>query len=560
MQEAMQAEIEESLVVQAKTVSADIDKMLFERLQNIVTWNQLEIMQDIRINDVDKRLSIFLSQLKTSYSGVYRTIYCTNDAGVIVASSDSDMLNREPQKTPDWLQAYLSGGRITLESPTLLLGNPAHILTMRSSIASAFGGHNIGEVVLQFEWSQIFALLDQSAKTGQMLVILDQEGNVIAASSALRENKSLSATLFRSWLPSGTDHKVIVKKGEPLWASDVIVGFDRSSGYEHFAGFGWSTLIIQPLDQAFVPVRKVAITLLAIVSATIGITVIISAWVARVIAHPIVALTQFTRRFARDSSPPDPPAANGEVGELTNAFVQLVRDIEVSKQQLVRASKLAVVGEMAAAIAHEVRTPLGILRSAAQVLQCESGISTEGREMTEIIETETERLNRLVLTMLDSARPRAPEFTAVDVHEIIQHCVALLQAQARKKSIFISASCTAADSWIEADSEQITQVMLNLILNAVQILSEEAHIEINTRLGADGIFIEIADDGPGIPLEARARIFEAFFFRREGGIGLGLAIVQQIVIAHGGSINASSSPLGGALFRIYLPKKIGNQA
>jgi two-component system sensor histidine kinase HydH len=251
-----------------------------------------------------------------------------------------------------------------------------------------------------------------------------------------------------------------------------------------------------------------------------------------------------------------PPAAHGgEVGELTESFVQMVRDIDQSQQNLVRASKLAVVGEMSSVIAHEVRTPLGILRSSAQMLQRETGISEEGRELVGFIESETERLNRLVSAMLDTARPRAPSFGEVDMHGLIEKCIAMLGALAEKKRVAVTASLRAAKPVIECDEEQITQVLLNLLMNGLQILDQGGQIEIATHDDERELTIEIADDGPGIDPAEWAKVFEAFFFKREGGIGLGLAIVQQIVISHGGEIGAAESRLGGALFRIRLPRK-----
>jgi signal transduction histidine kinase len=322
------------------------------------------------------------------------------------------------------------------------------------------------------------------------------------------------------------------------------------------AGFGWTTLVIQPVDQALAPVHRMAIIFLGLLGLIMLLTFSMATWVSREIARPITALTGFARGYMRSKVLQAPPVARGgEVGELTEAFVQMVRDIDQSQQNLVRASKLAVVGEMSSVIAHEVRTPLGILRSSAQMLQRESGISEEGRELVGFIESETERLNRLVSAMLDTARPRAPSYGAVDMHDLIGKSIAMLGAQAAKKQVGVSASLRAAKPVIECDEEQITQVLLNLLMNGLQILDHGGRIEIDTHDDERYLYIEIADDGPGIDPAERTRVFEAFFFKREGGIGLGLAIVQQIVNSHGGEIEAAESRLGGALFRIRLPRK-----
>ncbi|NMG36747.1 two-component sensor histidine kinase, partial [Azoarcus sp. TTM-91] len=148
-----------------------------------------------------------------------------------------------------------------------------------------------------------------------------------------------------------------------------------------------------------------------------------------------------------------------------------------------------------------------------------------------------------------------PRFAPTDLHALIRKSLGLLSGQAEKKRIRFDAVLEAVNPEVAVDAEQCTQVMLNLLLNGIQILAEGGRIRVSTRDSAEEFTIDIADDGPGIPPAERSRVFEAFFFRREGGMGLGLAIVQQIVAAHGGSIEAGDSELGGALFRIRLPRR-----
>ena len=553
--EAVQAEIERNLAIQATGVAADIDKMMFERLQNAATWSHLDIMQDLQVRDVDKRLSHFLSDLHAGYKDVYLDLSCVDRDGQIISSSDAAEVGQRVTARPVWLDATLSGASVQLESPTAT-GDGA--LLMRVPVASAFVGGTLGQLRLKLDWTEIDDVLDQATSGGgRMLAVLDREGRLIAASSALRARGMLLGKALAAWRTgTAAGPTVSVRPGAPLADSDVIVGTARSHGYAGFAGFGWTTLIIQPVDQALAPVHRMALIFLGLLGLIMLLTFSMASWVSREIARPVAALTGFARGYMRSKVLQAPPVARGgEVGELTEAFVQMVRDIDQSQQNLVRASKLAVVGEMSSVIAHEVRTPLGILRSSAQMLQRESGISDEGRELVGFIESETERLNRLVSAMLDTARPRAPSYAAVDMHDLIGKSIAMLGAQADRKQVSVTASLRAARPVIECDAEQITQVLLNLLMNGLQILDHGGRIELATYDDDRFLAIEIADDGPGIDPAERTRVFEAFFFKREGGIGLGLAIVQQIVGAHGGEIEAAESRLGGALFRIRLPRR-----
>ena len=248
-----------------------------------------------------------------------------------------------------------------------------------------------------------------------------------------------------------------------------------------------------------------------------------------------------------------PPAGGpAEVEMMSRAFGKMIDDLERSRAELMRAAKLAVAGEMAAAMSHEVRTPLGILRSSAQVLLREPNLGDEAREVCGFIISETERLNKLVSTLIDSARPRPPELLATDIAALVEQSAAMLRSQAEKKHIQLAFDLNAP-AYAYCDVEQITQVLLNLLLNAIQVLQEGGHIRIQVRQTAEHVITVIADDGPGIPPELQDRIFDPFFSQREGGIGLGLAVVRQIVLAHHGDISARTSETGGAEFRLQLP-------
>ena len=366
---------------------------------------------------------------------------------------------------------------------------------------------------------------------------------------------------LKLWLAHLSDKGVVTLKGGPLHVSRVIVGFSRSRGYGAFAGLNWVTLVIEPVNLALRPVHRLSVLFLVLLLATLAIATWASLWVGNSIARPIVALTTFTRRFRADKTlPPPPRAPRNEVGELTAAFVETVGDLDRARQNLVRASRFAMMGEMAAVMTHELRTPLGILRSSSQILQNEAALSEEGRELVGFIESETERLNRLVSGMLDSVSPRPPVFRMTDVHALLHGCVVMLLARIEKSGVRIEESLDSPNPYCECDPEQMTQVFLNLVMNAVQAVSENGRVSVRTRSVPGRLIVEVADNGPGIPEEDYGKIFESLFHKREGGIGLGLVVVQQIVSAHGGDVTVGRSVLGGAEFRVALPMRQGRLA
>jgi two-component system sensor histidine kinase HydH len=550
--EALQAEIEHSLVSQAESVASDINKIMFERLQNAATWSTLEVMQDLHVQDVDKRLSNFLAKLKIGYGGVYRELYVLDRNGRVISSSNPAELVRQFGSDPVWQTVSLAGATVTVARP--VRSEQAAILAISAPISSQFGGDLLGALVLHFDWGQIDSLLDSAATGSRMIALVDASGRLLAASRNLKDAGLLSGQALE-WQLQKRSSGAFSHTGFPVWDSDVVVGLGHPSGFAGFTGIGLTALVIQPQSDAVAPINRMAAIFLVILGSLVLITFGVAGWVSGAIARPIIELTAFTQNYKRDQSLlVAPPAASGEVKELGDAFTQMMHDIDQSQSKLVRASKLAMVGEMSAVIAHEVRTPLGILRSSAQMLRRETGLSDEGRELMGFIEAETDRLNRLVSAMLDSARPRTLNKVPTDLHVLIRQSSVLLGAQLEKARITVTDRLDAADPVVSCDAEQITQVLLNLILNALQVLPVGGKIRVGTHEKLDQFFIDISDDGPGIPVEERNRIFEAFFFRREGGVGLGLAIVQQIVAAHGGDIEADQSDLGGARFTIRLPR------
>ena len=516
---ALKTEIQRDMQTHAEATAAEIDRMLFERLQNTVSWSRLEVMQDARIGDVDKRISNFLSELKNSYQDVYTELYVVDRRGMVIASSNPYRSGQPAPRLTHWLDT-----RVAL-SHVRLAGIVNQQLPILIEIEDEFSDEPLGTLVTLFDWRQIEAVLSGAVAGRSAAALFDRQNNLL----------------------SNTDRWFKTEAAKKLSASAI------TTGYQGFNGFSWRVTVSQNRSQALTPVRQMAYIFAGMLIATVLLLTLVAVPVASSITRPLVRLTEFANRFMRSSAELNPPTGGpAEVDTMARAFGKMIEDLERSKENLTRAAKLAVVGEMAAALSHEVRTPLGILRSSAQLLLREPGLSEEGREVCGFIISETDRLNKLVTTLIDSARPRAPEFSATDIGELAQQCTGMLRAQAEKKRITLT--CKTEEGAIAAcDAEQITQVILNLLLNAIQVLPEGGHIEVAVRPDGEHILLTVADDGPGIPPEHREQVFDPFFTQRAGGIGLGLSIVRQIVGAHHGEISVGSSAMHGAEFRLRLP-------
>jgi signal transduction histidine kinase len=548
--QALQSEIAHNLQFGASAVLQRIDAFFFERLENIRVWRHLEIMQDIRVEDVDKRLSRFLSDLRVGHGAVYQALLCTDKDGRIVAASDSEWIGKLKPAGNVWIKVPGNDATVVMES---LQTDKSIIVALRTTIPDAFGKGDLGYLYALLNWSEVSDLLDDAVTDSKRgAVLLDADGRVIAASAALRQRRNIYSLRLAEWLDGSALAGAHIKDGASLGYASLLVGSAASSGYQHFPGFGWHLLMLEPTDVAFAPIWRLLLAMMVLLVLTLVVAGWISSRLAARIARPIVSLTEFTRRFRKgEQAEPLPSAATmSEVGELNQAYADMIDALERSREQIVRAGKLAVVGEMAAVMAHEVRTPLGILRSSAQLLERQPNLGERERELTGFIISETDRLNRLVTMLLECASPRAPDFKPHDLHEIIEHVLDLLTSKAEHKQVRLERQLLAINSILVCDREQLIQIVLNLVINALHFVPDDGRIVVATHNEADSLIMIVADDGPGIPADLRPRVFDPFFTRREGGIGLGLTIVQQIVQVHHGEIWAKESRWGGACFNI----------
>jgi two-component system sensor histidine kinase HydH len=558
--QALAAEIGRNLDNEAAMLMEQVDMLLYERLQNVHSWSHLDIMQEARIGDVDKRLAQFLAELKHAYGGVYRDLFYVGPGDRIVAAGDPEAIGRSFAPQPAWVRAAVPNGEVFLEPLRLAPPYERPDLAIRAPVHDHYGPGDIGQFYGLFDLSQIFRLFDRAAhgvSGDRFVALLDQSGRVIAGSQGLRARGLLLRDVFAAWHPHSERSGLSVRDGAPAVDGKVLVGFAASRGYQGYAGMGWSLLVFESTEQAFHPIGL----LLWLFGIAFLVTALLAGGtalaVAARIARPLIGLTAWTRRSMHRTGGYSRPEVAGalEVRELGAAFGQMVENLERSRQQLIHAAKLAVVGEMAAIMAHEVRTPLGILHTSAQMLQREPGLSPEGREMTRFILEESGRLGRLISTLLECARPRPPRMNPHDLHAVAKRVAELLTAQLRKKNLRIEWGLRAENPVIDCDEELLVQVFLNLMLNAVQFSPAGGRLGLGSDGEAAALTLFVEDEGPGIAAENRARVFDPFFTTREGGIGLGLTVTRQIVAAHGGEIHVVAGAWGGARFAVRLPRK-----
>ena len=225
-----------------------------------------------------------------------------------------------------------------------------------------------------------------------------------------------------------------------------------------------------------------------------------------------------------------------------------------AQAELVRKTRMAAMGEIAAVVAHEARNPLGALSNCIQLLRQNPAITGEDAELLTIMQNESKRLNDIISDFLTFGRPRAPQFGPVDLHELVDATWALLQRDDRcPRTIDFERRFDGTLAPVSADRDQLRQVFWNLLLNAVQAMRQGGTLTVETRHAGRFVEVLVGDTGPGIPAAVQARIFEPFVTTKSGGTGLGLAIVRRIVDDHGGTISVSARDGAGTCFVLSLP-------
>ena len=241
-------------------------------------------------------------------------------------------------------------------------------------------------------------------------------------------------------------------------------------------------------------------------------------------------------------------------------LVEANRHLEEAEAQVRRADRLVALGQLTAGLAHELRNPLGTLKTSAEFLQRKVSDDNEiAREMAGYITQEVDRINSLITRFLDFARPRNLRLEKSDLHAMLDHAIGVFD---REKS-GAAASVTVYKNYspdvppVRVEAELMEHVITNLLMNAAQASAPGAVVTVKTRLAqtAEGQKAEIAviDRGSGIDPKHLETIFNPFFTTKAEGVGLGLAIVSKIVDEHGGQIVVESVQGEGSVFRVYLP-------
>ncbi len=243
------------------------------------------------------------------------------------------------------------------------------------------------------------------------------------------------------------------------------------------------------------------------------------------------------------------------IRDLTEAQrAEAARTAAAREQEAMRAQQMATLAQLATGVAHEIRNPLAAIKMLVQSSSSENDKSSMSNEDLRIVKNQIRRMEQSVNALLDFARPAPTERNHLMIKEIVPDVVRLLEGQAGKQSVLLRVEEGVSELTLNADRDQLQQLLLNLGLNALSMMTQGGTLTFAVKSESPGkVCILVSDTGPGIPEDLTEDIFQPFFTTRKQGIGLGLNICKRIAEDHHGKLTAYNHPAGGAIFKLCLP-------
>jgi signal transduction histidine kinase len=319
----------------------------------------------------------------------------------------------------------------------------------------------------------------------------------------------------------------------------------------------------QKTQETMATIREIKSVLIATLLSGFLLALVIMFVLVRGLHRRLQRLLDATRRIARGDLQHRVEGAEHdgeEFGELAAAFNTMTQNLHRSQRQLLQSAKLAAIGELATNIAYEVNNPLtGVLGYTGLLLKSDD-IPAEKKEHLRTIERETLRAREILKNLLDFSRRKPPHLVRTDIADIVEDTISLVKGQAKVAHVEIKTECHAGLPLVAVDTDEMKQVLVNLINNAFFAMPSGGTLTVRCgaetdETGRQSVVVGLSDTGHGIPDDHLDKIFDPFFTTRTdgGGTGLGLSISFMVVQNHGGRIEVESTVGQGSTFRVILP-------
>lgn len=359
---------------------------------------------------------------------------------------------------------------------------------------------------------------------------------------------------IKQQLAQGEDDEIFDPAADGGRYRAVYTGFRGIDGQLAAIGF-----IGLPKDAGFFEQLSRRRLFIGIFAFGCAISVLVGMMMSSLLVRPLRSLTQGVRAIAAGDFGHRVPERGGghEITELATGFngmAEQLGKLHELEGELRRRDRFAALGQAAAVIAHEVRNPLGIIKTSTEVVRNRAKLAGSEDRMLGYVVDEVRRIETLVRDFLDFAQPKPPVKTELAMRSVIDRVAAIAAPELSRRKLTLAIADESAGARILGDPDQLHQACLNLLLNAMDAMPGGGTIHADIGASEGCVSLTIRDEGPGIPAEIGGQIFNPFFTTKAKGTGLGLAKVQTVAEAHGGSATCASPDGQGAAFTLSIPR------
>jgi signal transduction histidine kinase len=405
-------------------------------------------------------------------------------------------------------------------------------------------------------------------ETGECYLV-DRDGTFLA-------HKDPKRILTDNIAQSGSFKKIFGAKSQKKIYTDYrnieVLGASRK-----VADAEWYLVVEQDRDEAFHEADKLKRYVYLVIVFSIFGAVVLAWLLSFYVANPIRGLSEAAENLARGDFENALVESNrgDEIGMLYDAFGSMARQLrarqssleervdfqqeELKKTELAaaRSHQLAALGQLAAGVTHEIRTPVASLKLFLESVKAEIEISPEYEEDFEVAMAQIKRIEATINRFLDFAKPQEPIFSSINIEELIEEALLVVRPKANQQETVVKVQIENGLPEISGDRKQLGEAIVNLMVNALEAMTQRGKLTVSACLGQDGpndcVLIKVSDTGIGFDENSFDKVFDPFFTTKASGTGLGLSIVQTIVRGHGGEITLESMEGKGAEFSLSLP-------
>jgi len=493
--------------------------IIVEKSRAITNWSRLEVMRALIYGDVDKQIVEFLERSVAGSPEDVASVCMDRSGSPVAGVGDARIFTTLASASASPFEIITVDGRrfLRFSAPVAVADAPEQVL---------------GRIDLLVDPSVL--LNKRSAGPTHDLTLRSPDGGFVAG-GAFQAAATSEETGSEDWIIASA----------PIRLPDPAAG---------------NALVLEaaePARVALAPARAMQQRIVVAGLIVLALASLIGTTIAVRISRPIrrfTAAVEGIRERGRLAGSIDVPTGPGELGVLAEAFTRMARTLAIAEERNVAQSRLALLGEVAANIAHEVRTPLASLRSAGQMLAVGNRDRATTERLASLIVSEADRLDNVVTNLVRTARPPLGIRKRSNLMGLIARAVATLDPLLIESGRTIDVRGPTATITVDVDPDQIQQVLLNLLRNALDASAVTNEVSVEVSEQGHVAVIEVRDSGSGFAASVLERPFAPFHTTKATGTGLGLAIVRRIVEEHGGQVSIGNIDGGGACVSVRLPK------